>query len=479
MAGERAARVEACNHCLTSLRCTAKLFECGALQCAAQPNMFETLSGKLQAVFKEFSRRGKLSDADVDTGLREIRLALLEADVHFSVVKSLLDRVRARAVGSEVAQALNPGQQVIKIVHAELLATLGTPERLNLQGPAPRSILLVGLQGAGKTTLAGKLARWLRADGQRPLLVAADPYRPAAVEQLRTIGRQLDIPVFTGTQAPPQLCAAAQREAAATGCTVVIMDTAGRLQIDADMMAEVTAIKALTQPGEVLLVADAMLGQAAVRIAEGFHAALGLTGLVLTKMDGDARGGAAISIRSVAAVPIKFLGVSEKMDGLEVFDPARLAGRILGMGDIIGLIEKAEASFDVAQAQQMQQKLLKSELDLSDFLDQLRQMRKLGSMGQLMEMLPGLGRAAAAMDPAQMDKQLTRSEAIVCSMTLAERRDPRVMNSSRKRRVAAGSGTQVQDVNQLLKQFRQMQDMMKQFGKNKRGMLGLLRQLGG
>jgi signal recognition particle subunit SRP54 len=222
-----------------------------------------------------------------------------------------------------------------------------------------------------------------------------------------------------------------------------------------------------------------MLGQAAVRIAEGFHAAVGLTGLVLTKMDGDARGGAAISIRSVAAVPIKFLGVSEKMDGLEVFDPGRLAGRILGMGDIIGLIEKAEASFDIAQAQQMQQKLLKSELDLNDFLDQLRQMRKLGSMGQLMEMLPGLGRAAAAMDPAQMDRQLTRSEAIVCSMTLAERRDPRVMNSSRKRRVAAGSGTQVQDVNQLLKQFRQMQDMMKQFGKNKRGMLGLLRQLGG
>lgn len=427
--------------------------------------MFKNLSDKLQNVFKELSRRGKLSEADVDAALREVRLALLEADVNFTVVKEFLARVRARAVGAEVSRALNPGQQVIKIVHEELIATLGEPGKLNLKGQPPRAIMLVGLQGAGKTTMAAKLARWLRSQGGRPLLVAADPYRPAAVEQLKTLGAQIDVPVFTGPDSPPDLCAKAVKHAADIGYSVVIFDTAGRLQIDEAMMDEVAAIKTRTAPDEILLVADAMTGQEAVRIAEGFNKQVGLTGLILTKVDGDARGGAAISMRSVTGVPIKFLGTSEKIDGIEIFAPDRLSGRILGMGDMLGLIEKAEAAFDVKEAQKAQERLQSGEFTLEDFRDQMRQVKKMGPLSQMLDMMPGMGKLAAQMNPQDLDRSMARTEAIINSMTPRERRDPQVLNASRKRRVAAGSGTSVPEINQLVKQFRDMQKLLKQFGK--------------
>lgn len=440
--------------------------------------MFETLSERLQSVFKRLSRRGRLSEADVDSALRDIRLALLEADVHFSVVKDFLARVRARAVGAEVARSLSPGQQVVKIVHEELIATLGEGGRLDLSGPEPRVVMLVGLQGSGKTTSAAKLARKLRSDGQRPMLVAADPYRPAAVEQLQTLGAQADAPVFAGQAEPPDLCAQAVAAARERGCTVVVLDTAGRLQIDEAMMAEVAAVRQRTQPTEVLLVADAMTGQEAVRIAEGFHKQIRLTGLILTKADGDARGGAAISMRAVTGVPIKFLGVGEKLDALEPFSPERLAGRILGMGDVLGLIERAEAAFDLEQAQQTVAKLQAATFTLDDMLAQLRQVRRMGPIGQLLEMVPGMGQAAAQIAPGMAEQQLRRVEAIINSMTPLERRSPEVLNARRKRRIAAGSGTTVQEVNLLVKQFRGMQRWMKQLGTSvRRGpdLMGLLR----
>ncbi|HLF01515.1 MAG TPA: signal recognition particle protein [Anaerolineales bacterium] len=434
--------------------------------------MFRTLSDKLQTVFQNLTRRGKLNEADVDAALREVRLALLEADVNFTVVRDFLARVRARAVGAEVSRALNPGQQVIKIVHEELIATLGEPGKLNLSGQPPRTIMLVGLQGAGKTTMAAKLARWLRAQGHKPMLVAADPYRPAAVDQLQTLGAQIDVPVFSGPDAPPDLCHKAVEHAADIGYTAVILDTAGRLQIDPTMMGEVAAIKERTSPSEVLLVADAMTGQEAVRIADGFNKQVGLTGLILTKVDGDARGGAAISMRSITGVPIKFLGVSEKIDGIEAFAPERLSGRILGMGDMLGLIEKAEAAFTAKEAQKAQEKLVSGEFTLEDFRDQLRQVKKMGPLGQIMEMVPGMGKIAGQIDQSQMDKGLVRLEAIIDSMTPRERHNPQMLNASRKRRVAAGSGTSVQEINQLVKQFREMQKMMKQLG-NMKGRGGL------
>lgn len=440
--------------------------------------MFRNLGDKLQNVFKELTRRGKLTEADVDAALREVRMALLEADVNFTVVKDFLGRVKARAVGAEVSRALNPGQQVVKIVHEELIVTLGEPGKLNLSGQPPRTIMLVGLQGAGKTTMAAKLARWLRSQGHRPLLVAADPYRPAAAEQLKTLGAQIDVPVFAGPDAPPDLCVKAVRYAADIGHTVVILDTAGRLQIDPAMMAEVAAIKERIAPNEVMLVADAMTGQEAVRIADGFNKQVGLTGLILTKVDGDARGGAAISMRAVTGVPIKFLGTSEKIDGVEVFAPDRLSGRILGMGDMLGLIEKAEAAFSLQEAQKAQEKLASGEFTLEDFRDQMRQIKKMGPLGQLMEMVPGMGQMAGKMDQQDLDKSLRRTEAIIDSMTPYERRNPQVLNANRKRRVASGSGTTVQEINQLVKQFRDMQKMMKQIGKMKgRGLPDMFRNI--
>ena len=428
--------------------------------------MFQNLSGRLQGVFDKLTRRGKLSEADVDEALREVRLALLEADVHFSVVKSFLDRVRARAVGVEVSRALNPGQQVIKIVNEELVATLGEPGRLQLKGPQPRVVMLVGLQGGGKTTTAAKLARRLRAQGERVMLVAADPYRPAAIQQLQTLGAAIDVPVHAGEARPPDLCAEAVRVGEKQCKTVVIFDTAGRLQIDEELMHELVAIRERTKPVEVLLVADAMTGQEAVRVAEGFHKQVGLTGLILTKVDGDARGGAAISMRSVTGVPIKFLSAGEKVDALEAFEPARLASRILGMGDILGLIERAEA-MDRETAQKSAENLLAGKFTLEDMITQLREVRKMGPIGQLLGMIPGLGGAQMQVDEEAAEQQLKRTEAIIYSMTSRERRHPDILNASRKRRIAAGSGTSVYEVNQLLKQFKDMQKLMKQMGSKK------------
>ena len=436
--------------------------------------MFSTLSDRLQNTFNQLTRRGKLSEADVDSALREVRLALLEADVHFSVVKSFLDRVRARAVGAEVSRALNPAQQVIKIVNEELIATLGEPGRLNLKGPQPRVILLVGLNGAGKTTLAAKLAAKLRSLGERVLLVAADLQRPAAVQQLQTLGQAVDVPVFTGSSTPPEVAGQAVAAGEKQGKTVVIIDTAGRRQIDDALMDELAAIRDRTHPVETLLVADAMTGQEAVRIAEGFHKKIGLTGLVLTKIEGDARGGAAISMRTVTGVPIKFLGTGEKTDALEVFDPSRVASRILGMGDLLGLIEKAEANLDRENAQKAAEKLVSGSFTMEDLLSQLREVRKMGPIGQLLGMIPGLSGPNVKIDEQDAERQMKRTEAIIFSMTPRERRNPDILNGSRKRRVAAGSGTTVYEVNQLIKQFKDMQKLMKQMA-GRRGFPGLPR----
>ena len=442
--------------------------------------MFENLSGKLQAVFQRLGKRGILREEDVDLVMREIRMALLEADVHYKVVRDLVGRVRARAVGAELSKSLSPAQQVVKIVHGELIATLGDPGRLNLQGPAPYVIMLLGLQGSGKTTTAAKLGRYLKRNGHLPLLVAADVYRPAAARQLEILGEQLELPVFGvgATVAPPQICVQAVQDARRRGRDVVILDTAGRLQIDADMMVELETIKKLTNPTEAILVADAMTGQEAVSIASGFHERIGLTGLVLTKVDGDARGGAAISMRAVTGVPIKFLATGEKTDALEPFHPDRLASRILGMGDVLTLIERTEAAFDEEQAHRLERKLREASFDLEDFLEQLRQVKSMGPVGQILDMIPGFGRLAQGVSSEDADRQLKRIEAMVLSMTPGERRTPRILNGSRKRRIARGSGTTVQDVNSLLNQFRQMQRMMKQLGKGGRGTRGLMRMLG-
>jgi len=440
--------------------------------------MFESLSEKLQSVFKKLANRGKLSEGDVDAALREVRMALLEADVNYKVTRDFVARVRERAVGAEVMRSLTPAQQVIKIVHEELIATLGTPAKIDLSGSPPHVVMLVGLQGSGKTTTAAKLALKLRQAGQRPLLVAADTRRPAAITQLEVLGRQLDIPVHSeGTRVPPPvICANALKRAGDAAYSVVILDTAGRLHIDDQLMAELEKIKRKVSPQEVLLVADAMTGQDAVRVAEEFNRRVGLTGLILTKIDGDARGGAAISIRAVTGVPIKYLGVGEKLDALEPFHPDRLASRILGMGDVLTLIEKAEAALDQEQALAMGKKLLQGEFDLEDFLRQLREVKKLGPLSQLLEMIPGFSRLKAEVTPELTDRQLKMVEAIINSMTVEERRNPRIINASRKRRIARGSGTTVQDVNILLGQFRQMQRMMKQLtSSHGRGLLSMFR----
>jgi len=437
--------------------------------------VFENLTEKLQNIFDKLARRGKLTEDDVNAGLREVRLALLEADVNYKVVKDFIARVKERAVGAEVMRSLTPAQQVIKIVHEELIATLGAPSKVDLSGPPPHVIMLVGLQGSGKTTTAAKLALRLRKSGQRPLLVAADTYRPAAITQLEILGRQLDIPVHSeGAKVPPPtICANAVKRAEASAYSVLIMDTAGRLHIDDEMMGELERIKQLTRPQEVLLVADAMTGQDAVRVASDFHQRVGLTGLILTKVDGDARGGAAISIRSVTGVPIKFLGVGEKTDALEPFHPDRLASRILGMGDVLSLIEKAQTEMDQTQAMAMGQKLLKGEFNLEDFLAQLQQIKKLGPLSQLLEMIPGYAKISKDVSPELTDQQMKRVEAIISSMTREERLNPRIINASRKRRIARGSGTTVQEVNMLLSQFRQTQRMMKRLGQG-RGPGGLM-----
>jgi signal recognition particle subunit SRP54 len=432
--------------------------------------MFETLTGRLNQIFDQLRRRGKLSEADVDAAMKEVRLALLEADVHFSVVKTFIARVRERAIGAEVSRALNPGQQVIKVVNEELIQTLGEPAPLNLTGPKPRVIMMVGLQGAGKTTAAGKLARLMKSKGERVLLVAGDPYRPAAIQQLQQLGQRIDVEVETNTSLnPPQLAKHAVEKAEKGGYGLVIVDTAGRSQMDAQLMDELKAIAANVNPVDILLVIDSMIGQEALNIAQGFRDAINLTGLVLTKMDGDSRGGAAISVRSVTGVPIKFIGTGEKLDALEAYDPGRLSSRILGMGDMIGLIEKAESAYagqDMEKQAEQAKKMMKGQFTLEDWLEQMKQMKKMGPLSQLMEMLPGqMGQAARGIDPALMESSFKQSEAIIHSMTLKERRDPDILNASRRRRIAAGCGMEVQDVNRLIKQFREAQKMMKMFQK--------------
>jgi signal recognition particle subunit SRP54 len=445
--------------------------------------VFESLGGRLQSVFDNLKRRGKLTEADVDDAMREVRLALLEADVNYKVVKDFIARVRERAVGQEVMRSLTPGQQVVKIVHDELTATLGEPGRLNLGMQSPAILMLVGLQGAGKTTMAGKLALHLRKEGRRPLLVAADVYRPAAIEQLETLGKQLDIPVYSeGPDADPvQVCVNGVKKGRDTGATLVILDTAGRLNIDEMMMGEIKAIKKAVDPIETLLVADAMTGQQAVRVATDFNEAVNITGLIMTKIDGDARGGAAISMRQVTDVPIKFLGTGEKLNAIELFHPDRLSNRILGMGDVMTLIERAQSEMDQEEATKAGMKLMSGEFNLEDFLSQMQQIKKLGPIGKLMEMIPGMNQMAKDVDLSMADSELKRIEAIIYSMTPEERRDPKILKASRKRRIAAGSGTTVQDVNGLLKQFKEMQRMMKQMqsGRGGRGLGNLTKMLGG
>jgi signal recognition particle subunit SRP54 len=441
--------------------------------------MFESLSEKLQDIFKELRKRGKLNEADVDAAMREIRLVLLEADVHYSVAKAFIARVRERAVGAEVAKSLTPGQQIVKIVHEELVQTLGQGGRLDLSGNTPHVILLVGLQGSGKTTTAAKLALHLRRQKQIPFMIAADTYRPAAIEQLVALGRQVDISVYSegDTASPPQIATNGVQAAARANASVAIIDSAGRLQIDQEMMGELVAIRDGVHPNEVLLVADSMTGQEAVNIAQGFDEQVGITGLVLTKVDGDARGGAAISMREVTGVPIKFLGTSEKLDGLETFDPDRLARRILQMGDILGLIERAEAlEIQEEEALEMADKLRTASFTLDDLYKQLQQAKRLGPLTQIMEMFPGFNQIANQVSPEDVDRQLKVVEAIINSMTPEEKRRPKILNASRRRRIASGSGTSVQDINQLMRQFQKMQQLMKQLSQQKmpdiRGLFG-------
>ncbi len=438
--------------------------------------MFESLTTRLDAVFERLRGKGRLTENDVNEAMREVRQALLEADVSFKVVKQFVARVQERAVGSEVLESLSPAQQVIKIVHEQLIEMLGGLDgktRLNYAGTPPTIIMLVGLQGSGKTTTVAKLANYLRKQGQHPLMVAADMQRPAAVLQLQQLGKQLNLPVYAEEPGnkPPDICVRAIKYARENGNTTAILDTAGRLHIDTELMQEVATIRERVHPQEVLLITDAMTGQDAVRVADEFNKAVGLTGLIMTKMDGDARGGAALSIREVTGVPIKFLATGEKADALEPFYPDRLASRILGMGDVLTLIERASEQIDQKQAQKLEKKLREASFDLEDFLQQMRQVRKMGPLTQLLDMLPGFNKIANMPEVSQalQGDQMKHIEALILSMTPQERQHPEIINGSRKRRIARGSGQTVQDVNQLLKSFEQMRQMMKQMAAMQKG----------
>ena len=435
--------------------------------------MFDQLTRQLDEIFRTLRKRGKLSEKDVEEAMREIRLAMLAADVQYDVVRSFVASVKKRAIGTEVSKALNPGQQVVKIVHQELIQILGDPVPLNTSSGKPLVIMLAGLQGSGKTTSAAKVARLLKKQGEKVLLVAADPYRPAAVNQLQALGKQLDIPVYADQSlTPPRLAKQAVVKAQQEGYTAVILDTAGRSQLDDEMMGELREFQGACQPDEVLLVVDGMIGQESVRMAEGFRASIPLTGLVMSKMDGDARGGAAISIRSVTGIPIKFLGTGEDIEALEVFDPSRLASRILGMGDVVGLIERAEEALDEKTARDQTNRMLSGEFTLDDFSNQISQVLQMGPIGKIMGMLPGeFGKMSQSVDPQQAEKQVRRTQAIIRSMTPTERQDPKILNASRRKRIAAGSGTQVSDVNQLVKQYREAQRLFKQLKKSGLGNL--------
>ncbi|MBR3473734.1 MAG: signal recognition particle protein [Oscillospiraceae bacterium] len=442
---------------------------------------FESLSDKLSAAFKRLRGKGRLSSGDVKEAMREVRMALLEADVSYKVVKDFTKKVTDRAVGSDVLEALNPAQMVIKIVNEELCALMGGQnQKLNISSKSPSVVMLVGLQGAGKTTNGAKLAGYMRKQGKRPLLVACDVYRPAAIKQLETVGAQLDIPVFQMGQIDPVAIAKAGIEHAKKhGNDLVFLDTAGRLHIDEALMRELQNIKAAVEPAEILLVVDAMTGQDAVNAASAFDEALDITGVMLSKLDGDARGGAALSIRAATGKPIKFMGVGEKLDAIEPFHPDRMASRILGMGDVLTLIEKAEQSFDEKKALEAAEKLRANRFTLSDYLDQMKQLRGMGDLESLAGMIPGVD--AKALKGAKMDeKALARQEAVILSMTQAERDNPGIINSSRKKRIASGSGTSVVDVNRLLKQFEAMQQMMKQLsGKNMKKLQKKMGKMGG
>lgn len=430
--------------------------------------MFENLSEKLNSTFKKLTGRGRLSEANIQDSLKEVRLALLEADVNYKVVKNLIEDIRERSLGQEVLESLTPGQQIIKIVNQELTRLMGNDiQSLQLSGKTPYSLMLVGLQGSGKTTTAAKLANFLRKQGRHPYLVPADIYRPAAVDQLKKLGARIDVPVFPTdlVRKPVDICLEALSKAGRDGSDVLIIDTAGRLQIDETLMAELVGIKEKINPNEILLVADAMTGQEAVNVAKHFNSALDITGVILSKMEGDARGGAALSIKAVTDKPIKFIGVGEKIDALEPFYPDRMASQILGMGDMLSLIEKVQDKFDEKEAMRLEKKLRKSKFDLEDFQTQLKQVKKLGSLDQLLNMLPEMGQFKKLNNMKPDEKKLVRIDAIINSMTKEERRGYKIINGSRKRRIARGSGTTVQDVNRLIKDFTQTKKMMERFTK--------------
>src|SRR5690348_2747443 len=434
--------------------------------------MFDSLSDRFEGIFTRLRNRGRLTEKDIDEVAREIRLALLEADVNVRVVKAFITRVKERAVGAELSKSLSPAQQVIKIVHEELVNTLGGETgKLAMSSKPPTVVMLAGLQGSGKTTAAAKLARLLKSQGQQPLLVGADLQRPAAVEQLRVLAQRIDVPFYSEPSDPVAVARGAMQEAARLGRTIVIVDTAGRLQIDAELMDELREIREVVQPHDTLLVVDAMTGQEAVNVAAAFHEAVGLDGVILTKIDGDARGGAALSVKEVVGKPILFVGTGEKVEDFEAFHPDRMASRILGMGDVLTLIEKAEAAFDKTQAAKAEERLRKGQFTLEDFLEQMRQVRKMGPLSSIVKMMPGLPKE---MKNAQVDEdEIAKVEAIICSMTLKERRDPAIINGSRRLRIANGSGTTTQDVNALLKQFKMVQQVMRSVAKGKGPRMGI------
>ncbi|WP_415949820.1 signal recognition particle protein [Mitsuokella jalaludinii] len=441
--------------------------------------IFESLSDRLQATFKKLRGHGKLTEDDVNEAMREVRMALLEADVNFKVVKQFIKTVKERAIGQDILETLTPAQVVIKIVDEELTKLMGgTQSRLNISPKPPTVIMMVGLQGAGKTTSAGKLGLALKKQGKRPLLVAADIYRPAAITQLQVLGKQLDIPVFSMEQGTDAVTIAKSSidYSQSHACDVVIIDTAGRLQIDEKLMQELRDIKSEVHPHEILLVVDAMTGQESVNVAQAFNDALGLDGVVMTKLDGDARGGAALSVKAVTGVPIKFIGLGEKLEPLEPFHPDRMASRILGMGDVLSLVEKAQATFDMEEAKKMEKKLRKDEFTLDDFLAQMQQVKKLGSLDNILGLIPGMGglkKQLAGQDIDLDGKEMRQIEAIIKSMTPKERANITIINGSRRKRIAMGSGTRVQDVNKLLKQFGEMKKMMKKMKKMQKGKKGL------
>ena len=445
--------------------------------------MFDSLSEKLNGVFKKLRGHGKLTEANIQDALKEVRMSLLEADVNFRVVKDFVKRVKVRALGQEVLKSLTPGQQFVKIVHEELTETMGGQSaELEINAKPPVPIMFVGLQGSGKTTTAGKVALMLKNKGRRPYLVPADVYRPAAIDQLKSLAKTIDVPVFDSNPKmdPVDICRKAKANADLNGYDILLVDTAGRLHVDEKMMLEVKRIKEVIDPNEILFVADAMTGQDAVTVAKEFNDLLDISGVVLTKMDGDARGGAALSIRSVTGKPLKLVGLGEKLDQMEVFHPDRIAGRILDMGDVMTLIEKAESTMDMEEAAKLEKKLRRAEFTLEDFRDQLLQVRKMGSLESILSMMPGMGKVKALKDMEVDEKQLTRIEAIINSMTPAERRNHQIINGSRRKRISRGSGTSIQDVNGLIKQYAQAKKMLSKFakaqggkGKNKKKMKGM------